>query len=129
MSASATATPRSLLKLRTLCLALPDTFEKLSHGAPAFWSPKRVFATFADAGTHHGKGRHAAWVLAAKGRQERMVRTAPDRFFAPPYVGVYGWIGVWLDEVCDWTELADILASAQSEAQGPPKRRYVKAAR
>lgn len=124
-----TLTPRPLSKLRKLCLALPDTFEKSSHGAPSFWSPKRMFATFADARGHHGGGRHAVWVMAAAGRQARMVRTAPDRFFVPPYMGVYGWIGIWLDEVCDWKELADILAAAQAEGQGPARRRYVKPVR
>jgi hypothetical protein len=106
----------SLAHLRKLCLALPDVKETTSHGAPTFWSPKRTFAVFADASNHHGKGRHAAWVLAAPGRQERMVRSAPDRFFVPPYVGPSGWIGVWLDDVCDWTELAEILRSAHQVA-------------
>jgi hypothetical protein len=71
---------------------------------------------FADSGNHHGAGRHAVWVLAAPGRQERMVRTAPERFFVPPYVGPNGWIGVWLDDVCNWEELADILKSAHQLA-------------
>ena len=75
--------------------------------------------------THHGGGRHSAWVLAAPGRQARMVRTAPDRFFVPPYVGPSGWFGVWLDDVCDWDELADILTSAHAlaVAKGRPKRK------
>jgi predicted DNA-binding protein (MmcQ/YjbR family) len=110
-------TPRPLAKLRKICLALPNASEKLSHGEPTFWAPKRMFASFADASTHHGNGRHAAWIKAAPGRQERMVRTAPDRFFVPPYVGVSGWIGVWLDDVCDWDELAEILKSAHELAQ------------
>ena len=65
--------------------------------------------------------------MAAPGRQARMIRTAPDRFFVPPYVGVDGWLGVWLDEVCDWRELAAILASAQELAEGPPRPRRRKA--
>ena len=122
-----TSTPRCLTKLRAICLALPNAKETISHGAPTFWSPKRTFANFADANTHHGGGRHAAWVKAAPGRQERMVRTAPDRFFVPPYVGVSGWLGVWLDDVCQWDELEDILKAAKDLAQGPakPARRKV----
>lgn len=112
-----TSTPRALTKLRAICLALPDVKETVSHGAPVFWSPKRTFASFADASNHHGRGRHAVWVLAAPGRQERMVRTAPDRFFVPPYVGVSGWIGVWLDDVCDWEELTEILKAAYEVAR------------
>lgn len=118
-----TSTPRALTKLRAICLALPDVKETTSHGAPVFWSPKRTFASFADATTHHGRGRHAAWVLAAPGRQERMVRTAPDRFFVPPYVGVSGWLGVWLDDVCDWGELSEILGAAHQHAVAKSKPR------
>lgn len=120
-------TPRALAKLRKLCMALPNAEENTSHGAPVFRSPKRIFASFANADNHHGQGRHAVWVMAAPGRQERMIRTAPDRFFVPPYVGVNGWIGVWLDDVCDWSELTDILKSANELAQGPPMPRRRKA--
>jgi predicted DNA-binding protein (MmcQ/YjbR family) len=52
------------------------------------------------------------WVKAAPGRQERAVQTAPKRFFVPPYMGPSGWIGIWLDGVCDWDELGDILRDA-----------------
>ena len=119
-------TPRALTRLRKICLALPGAKETISHGAPTFWSPKRTFAMFADARNHHGGGRHAVWLLAAPGRQERMVRTAPDRFFVPPYVGVSGWFGVWLDDVCNWEELAEILKSAHQlavEKSRPAARR------
>ena len=116
-----TAVPRALTKLRKICLALPDAKETISHGAPTFWSPKRTFAMFAAGSNHHGRGRHAVWLKAAPGRQERMVRTAPDRFFVPPYVGPNGWLGVWLDDVCEWEELADILSAAHEQAQAAAK--------
>lgn len=120
------STPGALTKLRALCLARPDARETISHGAPTFWSPKRTFAMFADASNGYGGGRHSVWVLAAPGRQARMVRTAPDRFFVPPYVGVSGWFGVWLDDICDWDELAEILKSAHQlaveKSRAKPKR-------
>lgn len=52
------------------------------------------------------------WVKAAPGRQARAVKTAPDRFFVPPYVGPSGWVGVYLDATTDWQELRDILRDA-----------------
>jgi len=112
-------TPRALIRLRKICLALPNAEEKLAWGEPTFRSPKRIFAMFAAADSHHGRGRPGVWIMAAPGRQARMVRSAPDRFFVPPYVGPNGWIGVWLDDECDWDELADILTSAHTLAQGP----------
>lgn len=115
----------TLPRFRTLCLSLPDTHEKIAWGEPTFRTPRRMFATFANGTTHHGNGRDAAWILAAPGRQERMVKSAPTRFFVPPYVGVTGWIGVWLDKVCDWDELADILESAHELASAKKKTRSV----
>jgi predicted DNA-binding protein (MmcQ/YjbR family) len=68
-----------------------------------------MFATYASASNHHGRGRNAAWCKAPPGNQLLMVTAAPERFFIPPYVGPSGWIGVWLDEDVDWERLADIL--------------------
>ena len=103
---------RSLAKLRKICLSLPESHERLSHGEPTFFVRKKVFAMFANADNHHGRGRHAAWIKAAPGRQARAMKRAPDRFFVPPYVGPSGWVGVYLDAKTDWKELADILHDA-----------------
>jgi len=69
----------------------------------------KMFATYASADSHHGAGRAAVWCKAAPGNQDLMVRAAPQRFYVPPYVGASGWIGVWLDDGTDWTELAELL--------------------
>ncbi|MFI5457387.1 MAG: hypothetical protein ACHRXM_18235 [Isosphaerales bacterium] len=31
------------------------------------------------------------------------------RFFAPPYVGPEGWVGVWLDGVVGWDDVDEFL--------------------
>jgi predicted DNA-binding protein (MmcQ/YjbR family) len=111
---------RAETRLRKLCLSMPGATEKISWGSPTFRGSKRIFVMFASKDNHHGKGRDAAWVMAAPGRQERMVRTHPKRFFVPPYVGVMGWLGIWLDAVCDWDELAHIVKAAHELAEGPP---------
>ena len=104
--------PRPLTRLRRLCLALPEAHEVEAWGEPTFRVRNRMFATYADAASHHGKGRHAVWCKAAPGNQALMVRHHPDRFFVPPYVGPSGWIGVWLDADTDWPELAELLRDA-----------------
>jgi hypothetical protein len=38
-----------------------------------------------------------------------MVGAAPDCFFVPPYVGPSGWIGIWLDGVVEWDDVADFV--------------------
>lgn len=67
---------------------------------------------YARANTHHGGGRHAVWLKAAPGEQSRMIRAAPECFFKPPYVGVGGWVGVWLDGVVDWEDVTEFARDA-----------------
>ncbi len=88
-----------LLRVRRACLSMPGAIEKLSHGAPAFFTPARMFATFEN--NHHNSGRLALWIPAAPGEQEAMIAEAPDTYFRPPYLGVSGWVGVHLARVDD----------------------------
>jgi hypothetical protein len=104
--------PSSLARLRKLCLALPEAHEVEAWGEPTFRVRNKLFATYASADTHHGKGRPAVWCKAAAGNQALMLRAAPDRFFVPPYVGPSGWVGIWLDGKVDWKELAELLRDA-----------------
>jgi len=90
---------RQLARLRRLCLSIPGTIEKLSHGEPTFFTPKRVFAMFAN--NHHADGHVAVWLPAAPGVQDALVEEAPSIYFRPPYVGGAGWIGVELSQVDD----------------------------
>jgi hypothetical protein len=95
--------------LRKVCLALPGTSEKLSHGEPTWWVRGRMFVSFANASNHHGNGRHSAWVKAPDGAQRALVEADPERYFVPPYVGVSGWVGARLDGDTDWHAVAGII--------------------
>src|ERR1700704_595614 len=88
-----------LTRLRRLCLSIPGAIEKISHGEPTFFTPKRVFAMFAN--NHHGDGHIAVWVPAAPGVQADLIEEAPDTYFRPPYVGGAGWVGVELSNMDD----------------------------
>ena len=113
--------PSPLLRLRRLCLALPDAWEKVSHGEPTFWVGKKMFASFANADNHHGAGRHAVWCKANHVTQDLLLARAPDQYFRPPYVGPSGWIGIYLDKDPDWAEVAERLQHAHELAA--PRRR------
>lgn len=104
--------PRAITRLRKLCLALPEAHEVIAWGEPTFRVRNKMFAAYAAANTHHGGGRHAVWLKAVAVNQAFMVRDASDRYFVPPYVGPSGWIGVWLDEVADWKEVAALIEDA-----------------
>lgn len=88
-----------LTRARRICMSIPGTSEKISHGEPTFFTPKRVFAMFAD--NHHGDGRVAVWLPAAPGVQTALIEEAPEIYFRPPYVGVSGWVGVELSKLDD----------------------------
>ena len=97
-----------------MCLALPDTTECLSHGAPTFFvRGKRAFLMVLT--DHHGDGRFAIWCAAPDGVQQLLVDAEPERFFVPPYVGHRGWLGVRLDRDVEWDELAGIAEDAFAE--------------
>lgn len=105
--------------VRRLCLALPETEERLSHGAPTFFvRGKKSFVMYMD--DHHGDGRLALWCHAPPGAQPSLVRADPERFFVPPYVGTRGWIGVRLDRGANWEQIADIIEDAYRKVA--PKR-------
>ena len=104
----------ALGRIRQLCLALPETTERLSHGAPTwFVRDKKTFVTYMD--DHHGDGRLAIWCAAPSGVQSLLVAENPVRFFVPPYVGHRGWLGVRLDKRLDWDEIAGIVEDAYVE--------------
>jgi hypothetical protein len=98
-------------RVRDICLALPETSERPSHGAPSFFvRGKKCFVMYLD--DHHGDGRLALWCAAPEGAQEMLVSAAPESYFRPPYVGHRGWIGVRLDRDLGWDEIAGAVEDA-----------------
>jgi hypothetical protein len=101
-------------RVRTICLGLPQTSERRSHGAPTFFvREKRAFLMVLD--NHHGDGRFAIWCAAPDGIQRALVDSDPERFFVPPYVGHRGWVGMRLDRPFEWDELAGLAEDAYAE--------------
>lgn len=106
------AKPTALDRLRDLCSALPGVVEVRSHGEPTFRVNGRMFATFASASTHHGNCRNAAWIRSTHVAQSLLVKERPERLFVPPYVGVTGWVGIWLDGRVPWRMVRELLTAA-----------------
>jgi hypothetical protein len=118
-----------LERVRRICLSIPGTNERISHGEPTFFTPKRVFAMFAN--NHHGDGHVAVWLPAGSGVQAALIAEAPDIYFRPPYVGPAGWVGVEVSRVDD-AQLGALIREAfrlvavkntASDASRPSKRR------
>src|SRR5688500_7248828 len=97
-------------RLRTICLALPDTTEKLAWGEPTWRVRGRLFAQLDD--HHHGAEHLAVWLPAPLGEQEALVQKDSARFFRPPYVGPRGWVGVRIDGRPSWAQVTTLVEQA-----------------
>ena len=107
-------------RLRAICLALPDTSEKVAWGEPTWRVRGRLFAQLDN--HHHGADHLAVWMPAPLGEQESLIFLDRERFFRPPYVGQRGWIGVRIDRRPNWTLIASLVKQAYLEV-APPRLR------
>ncbi len=107
-----------LTRLRKICLALPESTEKVAWETPTFRIRNKLFAMFSS--EQRGEGRIGVWCKGAPGAQDVLVGADPDRFFVPPYVGRNGWIGIYLDDGVDWNAVAALVTD--SFVMTAPKR-------
>ncbi len=106
----------ALVRLRAVCMALPEATEDFEGvGSPGYKVRRKIFAMH-----HPMDGRPSVWMKAQQGFQGVIVNAEPERFFVPPYVGVHGWIGVWLDVEPDWDLVAGLIED--SYRMTAPKR-------
>ncbi|HTO53241.1 MAG TPA: MmcQ/YjbR family DNA-binding protein [Myxococcota bacterium] len=105
---------RALSRLRKLCLALPETSEKVAWGEPTWRVAGKMFAMLDD--HHHGAPDLSVWLKSDFETQAMLVESAPLRFFVPPYQGKAGWVAARLDENTDWEELGELVAEAWRRA-------------
>ena len=98
----------ALARAREICLALPGTVERLSHGAPGFHvEGGKFFAYFSH--DHHGNGITALLVkTSGVDEQGVLIESDPGSYYKPPYLGPSGWVGLRLDtDEVDWDRVAD----------------------
>ncbi len=98
----------AIKRLREICLALPEVFEKEAWGECTFRVTRGSMFAMTD-NDHHSSGHVAVWVKAPAMVQEILVNSDPSRFFVPPYMGKQGWVGVRIDYKVQWDQLAEIL--------------------
>jgi predicted DNA-binding protein (MmcQ/YjbR family) len=96
---------KSLKKVRSICLALPETSEVEAWGHPTFRAGKKMFA---------GCGLDA-WQLSLGlkvgfERQEQLLQDG--RFFPTPYAAHQGWVSLRLDSKTDWDEVSGLVLEA-----------------
>lgn len=88
-------------RARRLCLAFPETTERISWGHPNFRAGKKTFCAF-----EVWRGRPSIVFRLSRPEVGRAVRSR--RFFEPPY-GRGLWAGMWLDGRVNWKSIASTL--------------------
>jgi hypothetical protein len=91
-----------LQTLRTICLALPETWEGASFGSPAFKAGKKTFCEF---NCHAGIPNALIWV----GTDRQAGFTLDPRFEIPAYMGHNGWIRLRFDDRFDRKEVSRLV--------------------
>lgn len=109
-------------RLRALCLALPEATEVAMRRGPTYRVADKIFAM--DRIHPRGEGGVATvWCKAPPGSQAVLIGADPGRFFAPPYVGPKGWVGMRLDRDPDWNEVAALVERSYRLIAPKPTRR------
>jgi hypothetical protein len=113
-----TILPDRLERLREICLAWPETIEKVAWGDPTWRVRDRIFAMQKG---NYESGRPSLWLKGAEGAQAMLVESDPVRFFVPPYVGHKGWLGLYLDGTrIEWEMVRELVGGRSKEGHSTP---------
>jgi predicted DNA-binding protein (MmcQ/YjbR family) len=98
----------SIERVRSLCLALPEAFERETWGHPTFrvgGGRGKIFCTSATDGS--------SITFKADPLEREAVLAQGEPFFVPPYVGDKGWVGMDLGRAPpDWAEVSELIATS-----------------
>ena len=103
-----------LARVREICLRMPGSAEKVSHGRPTFYTTK-VFLTYGGmVKGDHDPEPYGQSVLVLPDADDRPALLDDDRFFEPAYLGPSGWVGLDLracgtPDAVDWGEVAELV--------------------
>jgi len=106
--ASATARRDQLVRI---CAALPEVTIEPAGEHLAIRIRKKTMAWYQF--DHHGDSMVSLVCKSSPAAQRRFIKTDPETFFVPDYLGARGWLGIRLDlaEV-DWEAISDFLTTA-----------------
>lgn len=108
-----------LAELRSVALAMPEAYEKITHGRPGFFAAK-MFASYGGnskvtrpPGVSVPAGEMVAYphsLLVKVDDSERRALENDTRFYYPAYMGPSGWLGLdFTAAPVDWDEVAELV--------------------
>jgi predicted DNA-binding protein (MmcQ/YjbR family) len=93
-----------LVRLTTLCLALPDAQRQIQGRHARFHVRNRTFAYFLD--DHHGDRIVSVTCKVDRAEIPAFLDRDSTRFYVPEYLGPKGWIALCLDvKPVDWNDV------------------------
>ena len=120
---------RVLLKMKEICLSLPDTKLTMTWDQPHFRVGEKIFA-----GCGEEKGKIVVGFKLEMEHSDEILRDR--RFTRAPYVGHKGWVSMDASEIRDWEEVRKLVlesyrliapkrtvAKLQEAAAPPPRSR------
>jgi predicted DNA-binding protein (MmcQ/YjbR family) len=106
-----------LTRMRKICLALPGTEERISHGHPSFATSKGIYAVLEEY-------RGELSLCVKVGLEVQGVFLEDPRYYLTPYTGRLGWISLKVHAApLDWKEVSELLAGSYQLMGKSPSRR------
>ncbi len=100
-----------LTRLTTLCGGLPETVCERKGDHATFTVRRKVFAYYLE--NHHNDGIVSVCAKALPGDNAALVRSDPERFYLPAYIGPRGWVALRLDAgEIDWDEVSELVTGS-----------------
>jgi hypothetical protein len=106
-------------RLTKICLALPEATRRDFGSHHGFEVSKKIFAYFLN--DHHGDGIIGLVCKVLPDDNAVLIRSDPQKFYMPAYLGPRGWVGLRLDlKEVDWEEVTELVT--HSYLRTAPKR-------
>lgn len=96
---------KALKKVRSICLALPETCEIEAWGHPTFRAGKKMFAAY-------GEDAASPTIGLKVGFERQEVLLNDDRFYPTPYAAHQGWVSLRIGADTDWDEVSELVREA-----------------
>lgn len=99
-----------LAEVRRIALSFPSAAEKISWGRPVFCAPKMFAIYGGNAKSAEGMVSYPHALLVKVDDSDRKALEQDSRFFAPAYLGPFGWLALDLTAAAvDWDEARELV--------------------